>query len=354
MWLARRHGLKIERDAFLEKEEGKLDEMRNEVTKKLALAPTRKQWAVSEKNEQSDNNSSSVKDLIYNSDTALGRPLPRIGQAMQSTAQDIMYPDIQTRTGDDCGVQMTNDRRMKATDSTIENLLYPTSRGSTDSTGDNGHSTTQHSADTTILTRAMNSTAQNLIYQSSEEEIATAPITSGGYTATTAMDSTAQNLIYHHEETVVSSGGGRTMPRALDSTAQKLMYHCSEEQMVSYKSTRGVGGAFQSTVQKQIYGEEDETVTVSTRRFEPSGEMKGILYGDDLSADNKSLATTSRGSQMPSVMKDILYPGTNKSNVNDGQIKSTRGSAPESTIQKLMYHSTSITEGMVLIFLVMI
>ena len=397
LWLASRHALKNERDTFLEKEKDRLNEMRHEITQKLATAPTRKMWAVGDKNEPSDNNSSSVQDLIYNSDTVVDsqprRTLPRIGQAMQSTAQDIMYPDIPSSTDGDS--QMPRDSKhghigvTKATDSTIQDLMYPTSREGMDSgidrIADNGDFTVSHSAITTdvrgtkTLTRAMDSTAQNLIYNSSEDGMATTPIpggrtitramdstaqdllyhsseegmvaqptTSSDRTITRAMDSTAQNLIYHdNQEMIVSSTmsktGDHTMTRALDSTVQNLMYHSSEEQRVPHKSTRGVGSAFQSTVQEQMYGGDGGTVTMSSRSFEPSGEMKDVLYGDVLSGD--SLATTSRGSEKPSVMKDILYPSANQS--NDGQMKSTRGSAPESTIQNLMYRSASMTEGMV-------
>ncbi|CAB3981305.1 Gamma-tubulin complex component 6 [Paramuricea clavata] len=384
VWLASRHALKHQRDTFLEEEKDKLDQMRNEITKKLAsdraqnvLENTaRKKWDTSNelqksgvKNELSGNNSSSVQDLIYNSDSVVDsrKTLPRIGQAMQSTAQAIMYPDMVPSTGDDGGSQKSGDsmhghvKVTRATDSTIQDLMYHTSRKGVvtgpDGIADDGDATALQPTTTTgvhgtkTLTRAMDSTAQNLLYHSSEQAIVATP-GGVGKIVTRAMGSTAEHLIYHsdQEKVVTSSSsrgdgskcsGSRTMTRAMDSTAQNLLYHSSDEQMVPYKSSRGVGSAFQSTVEKEMYGD-GGTRTVSNRSFEPSGNMKAILYGHDVNVDSQ--ATTSKAFEQPSVMKDILYPETNQSDVVGGQMRSTRGSAPPSTIQNLMYRSASITE----------
>ena len=368
VWLASRHALKNQRDTFLEQEQHKLDEMKNEITKKLETTSPRKKWATGVKNESSVSNSSTVQDLIYHSDTVKPRrTLPTIPQATQSTAQDMMYPDMVSSTGHDDGSQISGDtvhgriKGTRATDSTVQDLMYPTSRESvvTGPDSDGGDSTVSQSATTVTahgtrtLTRAMDSTAQNLIYHSSDVPPPTtvSSVSGGGVkTMPRAADSTAQNLLYHNDQAISQTdgskgSGGRTMTGAMDSTAQNLMYHSSEEQMVAHKSTRGVGGAFQSTIQEQMYGDDGGTITISHRRFEPSGEMKDILYGHDQSED--SHVTTSRGSEQSSVIKDILYPGTNQSHVNDSQMKSTRGSAPASTIQNLMYRSASITEGIV-------
>ena len=382
VWLASRLALKNERDTFLEQEKSELEQMREEVAKNLdktrhvqEVRTTRKKWATNNevievRNELpvKDSSQSTVQDLIYNSETAVDtqstKTLPRIGQAMQSTAQDIMYSNMSA--AGDRRIRMSGDtmhsagKVTRATDSTIQNLMYPTSSEGTvigmDVTSHDGDSASQLPTGTDnhggkLSTRAMDSTVQDLLYHSSQQDKV---IQRGGdKTEARGMPSTAQELIYHSTEertadlpTTSFSGseGGRTITRAMDSTAQNLMYHSSEEQLVPHQSTRGVGSAFKSTIQKHMYGDVHDDGDISSNSF---NKEKGVVHAQ--SVNEELQATTSRGSGQPSVMKDILYPGTedNQTDVVSGRFVSTRGSAPPSTIQNLMYRTSSVSEGMV-------
>lgn len=361
IWLVNRHALKNKRDTFLEQEEDKLKEMRNEILKKNENAQnfyqttesTRKRWdkdngeaSVVVRNEITGN-MSTVQDLIYNQDNMVeSQPKnTRIGQAMQSTAQEIIYPDLATSFGDN-SVHISDGIRKvatKGTDSTIQDLMYPSPSKHAVTT----QSIIPHNTDATIwqpsantgvhssktVLPAMDSSVQNLIYHSeehggfstlSESQSVGSSVTK---TVTRAMSSTAQNLIYcsSEQEAVVprTSSVERSKPRATDSTAQNLMYNSSNEMMVQPTSSRGAGNAFQSTIQQ-------------------------FMYGDDNANDGARAITTSRRYDQPSVMKDILYPdGEVSLNTNQVVPRSTRGSAPPSTIQNLMYRSSSVIEGTV-------
>ena len=383
VWLASRLALKNERDTFLEQEKNELEQMREEVAKNLdktghvqEVRTTRKKWAtdnevIEVKNEMpvKDSSQSTVQDLIYNSETTVDtqsiKTLPRIGQAMQSTAQDIMYSNI-SAAGDSRirmpgGTMHGAGKVTRATDSTIQNLMYPTSSEGTVI----GMDGTSHAGDTAVSqlptgsenhggklsTRAMDSTVQELLYHSSQQDqVIQRP---DDKTEARGMPSTAQELIYHSTEertadqpTTSFSGseGGRTITRAMDSTAQNLMYHSSEEQLVPHQSTRGVGSAFKSTIQTHMYGDVHDDGDISSSSF---NKQKGVVHAQ--SVNEELQAPTSRGSEQPSVMKGILYPGTedNQTDMVSGRFMSTRGSAPPSTIQNLMYRTSSVSEGMV-------
>ena len=382
VWLASRLALKNERDTFLKQEKNELEQMREDVAKNLdktghvqEVRTTRKKWAtdnevIEVKNEMpvKDSSQSTVQDLIYNSETAVDtqsiKTLPRIGQAMQSTAQDIMYSNV-SATGDSRirmpgGTMHGAGKVTRATDSTIQNLMYPTSSEGTVI----GMDGTSHAGDTAVSqlptgsenhggklsTRAMDSTVQDLLYHSSQQDKVIQR--ADDKTEARGMPSTAQELIYHSTEertadqpTTSFSGseGGRTITRAMDSTAQTLLYHSSEEQLVPYQSTRGAGRAFKSTIQKHMYGDMHDDSDISSSSL---NKEKGVVRAQ--SVNEELQAPTSRGSEQPSVMKGILYPGTedNQTDVVNGRFMSTRGSAPPSTIQNLMYRTSSVSEGM--------
>ena len=379
VWSASRLALKKKRDAFLAQENKEQEQMKVEVAKKLdetrraqEAKTTRKKWATDNevtgvRNELSVKNpsQSTVQDLIYNSesavDTQLRKTLPVIGQAMQSTAQDIMYSDMSATVKGSIG--MTGDsargtsKGTRATDSTIQNLMYPSSSegaairlDGASHDGDSAASQVPIGTDShggKLLTRAMDSTAQNLLYRSSQQDKAVQR--TGDETQARGMPSTAQHLIYHSSEEGTpdrpsNCGSGKRMTRAMDSTAQNLMYHSSEEQMTPHQSTRGSGGAFESTIQKHMYGGVHDDGATPRRNF---GKEKGVAHTQDVGEGLQ--ASTSRGSEQPSVMKGILYPGTedNQSDVVGGRVVSTRGKAPPSTIQNLMYRASSVNEGIV-------
>ena len=379
VWLASRLALKNERDTFLKQEKNELEQMREEVAKNLdktghvqEVRTTRKKWAtdnevIEVKNEMpvKDSSQSTVQDLIYNSETAVDtqsiKTLPRIGQAMQSTAQDIMYSNMSA--AGDRRIRMSGDtmhgagKVTRATDSTIQNLMYPTSSEGTVI----GMDGTSHAGDTAVSqlptgsenhggklsTRAMDSTVQDLLYHSSQQDKVIQR--TDNKTEARGMPSTAQELIYHSTEErtadlPTTSFSGRAITRAMDSTAQNLMYHSSEEQLVPHQSTRGVGSAFKSTIQKHMYGNVHDDGDIPSSSV---NKEKGVVHAHGVNEELQ--ATTSRGSEQPSVMKDILYPGTedNQTDVVSGRFVSTRGSAPPSTIQNLMYRTSSVSEGMV-------
>lgn len=381
VWLASRLALKKKRDAFLAQENNEQEQMKVEVAKKLdetrraqEVKTTRKKWATDNevtkvRNELSVKNpsQSTVQDLIYNSesaaDTQLRKTLPVIGRAMQSTAQDIMYSDMSATVEGSTG--MTGDstrgasKGTRARDSTIQNLMYPSSSegaairlDGASHDGDTAASQLPIGTDShggKLLTRAMDSTVQNLLYHSSQQDKAVQR--AGDETQARGMPSTAQHLIYHSSEDTTpdrpsssTCGSGKRMTRAMDSTAQNLMYHSSEEQVTPHQSTRGVGGAFESTIQKHMYGGVHDDGATPRSNF---SKEKGVAHTQGVSEDPQ--ATTSRGSEQPSVMKGILYPGAedNQSDVVSGRMVSTRGSAPPSTIQNLMYRTSSVSEGIV-------
>ena len=380
VWSASRLALKKKRDAFLAQENDEQEQMKVEVAKKLdetrraqEVKTTRKKWATDNevtevRNELSVKNpsQSTAQDLIYNSESAvntqLRKTLPVIGQAMQSTAQDIMYSDMSAAVEGNTG--MTGDstrgasKGSRATDSTIQNLMYPSSEGAAirlDGASHDGDtpasqipiSTESHGSK--LITRAMDSTVQDILYHSSQQDKAVQR--AGDETRARGMPSTAQHLIYHSSEEGTpdrpgnsTCGSGKRMTQAMDSTAQNLMYYSSEEQMMPHQSTRGSGGAFESTIQKHMYGGVHDDRATRRSNF---GKEKGVAHTQDVSEDPQ--ATTSRGSEQPSVMKGILYPGTedNQSDVVGGRMVSTRGKAPPSTIQNLMYRTSSVSEGIV-------
>ncbi|XP_028414465.1 gamma-tubulin complex component 6-like [Dendronephthya gigantea] len=331
MWLVNRHALKNKRDTFLEHENDKLNEMKEGISKKRDKDNGQASEVV--RNERTAN-MSTAQDLIYNQDNLVeSQPKnTRIGQAMRSTAQEIIYPDVATTDVADDIKKVA----VKASDSTIQDLMYPPPRVTTQNVVlDNADITIRQPSTNTgvdgskTIPPAMDSSVQNLIYHS-EEHGRTATHSGslsvrvkGIKTVTRAMSSTVQNLIYSpsEQEAMVPSTSSVDLakPQATDSTAQNLMYNSSNETAVQHTSSRGFGNAFQSTIQQ-------------------------FMYGDGDAVDGTRTIATSRGYDQPSVMKDILYPDAVSLDTNQVVPRSTRGSAPPSTIQNLMYRSSSVIE----------
>ena len=298
-WRPRRNALNNKRNEFLQKEKEKLDKMREEMKKDI-------------ENEATTTQDSTVEEFVPSSD----------GESTVTKSNNLHKNDetsvLQSTT--------TTSHGIRAMDSTIQHLIY------------NSFEPTRDNNDTKSATTTTTTVAQNLTYENKN--------------ADSSSNSTDSQM-----------NRKKPMTRAMDSTAQNLMYH-SEEQTIVYKSTRGVGAALQSSIQKHIYdsdirddsGEDSGYKTYDSSEYSQvnitrGGEvsvMKEILYPDNKQADvdgqmKEILYPDNKQADVDGQMKEILYPDNKQADV-DGQMKSTRGHAPPSTIQYLMYPSTSITE----------